>query len=378
MASRSPRPSMGIQPSQYSTTWRKVTGPPAPPKMTGGCGFCTGFGNDRLGEKQIVVAVERGFVHRPQGLGGEDALTGDLAPLDGGHRGAHRPVPVAPTPYRKRPPESTSMEVVCLSALIGWCLPTRQMPVPTLAGRRRSGRGKRDNGPIVRQYMSGEVAATGYGVRRVSGIWVCLATQNDRTHAVRGQRRACGPDRAIRREDDATMCIARRTSTITHPSTVRDDAASSRDDGNSLTTMSRRSPDLLTENSPPSGPVHDRGGAPRADRLRDQISGARSAVRASIPITALPALIAQSGQYRLALAPRTGCDPTARDGDDRWLLLARVHGLYRKARADARPGRGRCVQRGRLVGRPDRAGGFGAVPDVAALGEAVACYTEGS
>ena len=45
------RPWIGIHPSQYSTTWRNVTGPPAPPIRIGGCGVATGFGQLHDGEK---------------------------------------------------------------------------------------------------------------------------------------------------------------------------------------------------------------------------------------------------------------------------------------------------------------------------------------
>ena len=45
------RPWIGIHPSQYSTTWRNVTGPPAPPMRIGGCGVATGLGQLHDGEK---------------------------------------------------------------------------------------------------------------------------------------------------------------------------------------------------------------------------------------------------------------------------------------------------------------------------------------
>ena len=41
---------IGIQPSQNSMTRSKVRGP-SPPMTTGGCGFCTGFGQDQIGSK---------------------------------------------------------------------------------------------------------------------------------------------------------------------------------------------------------------------------------------------------------------------------------------------------------------------------------------
>ena len=42
---------IGIQPSPNSTTRSKVFSP-SPPMMTGGCGFCSGFGSDQIRSKR--------------------------------------------------------------------------------------------------------------------------------------------------------------------------------------------------------------------------------------------------------------------------------------------------------------------------------------
>ena len=75
------RPWIGIQPSQYSTTWRNVTGPPAPPMMIGGCGSHTGLGQLHDGREADVLAVEGRLLLGPQLAHRQDVLAGDGPPL---------------------------------------------------------------------------------------------------------------------------------------------------------------------------------------------------------------------------------------------------------------------------------------------------------
>ena len=71
------RPWIGIQPSQYSTTWRNVTGPPAPPMMIGGCGWRTGLGQLHDGEKRTYSPSNDAGVLGPQLADRQHVLAGD-------------------------------------------------------------------------------------------------------------------------------------------------------------------------------------------------------------------------------------------------------------------------------------------------------------
>ena len=71
------RPWIGIHPSQYSTTWRNVIGPPAPPMMIGGCGLATGLGQLHDGEKLTYSPSNDASSCGPQLAHGQDVLASD-------------------------------------------------------------------------------------------------------------------------------------------------------------------------------------------------------------------------------------------------------------------------------------------------------------
>ena len=143
------RPWIGIHPSQYSTTWRNVTGPPAPPMMIGGCGV-----GDRLRpaprRREVhVLAVERRLLLRPQLAHREHVLAGDRPPL----RRVDAVVlhlllvpPDADAEHDATARDSRSSVAIVLAWTIGSCWATSEMPVPrrsrsvTVAG---GGRGRR-------------------------------------------------------------------------------------------------------------------------------------------------------------------------------------------------------------------------------------------
>ena len=167
------RPWIGIQPSQYSMMWRNVTGPPAPPMITGGCGNCTGLGQLQLSVKLtwspsypaasshhspfIANTVSRTWARLERGSTPWFSISSSFQPT--------------PMPNRKRPLDTRSREATDLANVIGWCCATRQIPVPRLRRSVTAAAAARPtNGSSVRRYSSGSSVPPGHGVRRLVGM----------------------------------------------------------------------------------------------------------------------------------------------------------------------------------------------------------------
>ena len=176
------RPWIGIQPSQYSTTWRNVTGPPAPPMMIGGCGSLTGFGQLHDGENctcspskeasssvhsaRMARTCSRAIARRSAGSTPWCSISSTFHPT--------------PMPTSTRPPERRSSEAIVLASTIGSCWATSVMPVPRRSRSVTPAAAVRATyGSSVRRYSSGSSGPPGHGVRRLVGMCVCSVTHSD-------------------------------------------------------------------------------------------------------------------------------------------------------------------------------------------------------
>jgi hypothetical protein len=79
-----------------------------------------------------------------------------------------------PIPNTKRPPDSTSRLATALAVTMGSRCATRQIPVPSwMRSVTAAAAVRARNGSCVRLYSSGSSPPAGYGVRRLTGMWVC-------------------------------------------------------------------------------------------------------------------------------------------------------------------------------------------------------------
>ncbi len=211
------RPWIGIQPSQYSTTWRNVIGPPAPPITIGGYGVLTGLGQLHDGVKRtnspsndasslvhsscMASTFSRMMERRRDGSTPWFAISSMFHPT--------------PMPMESRPSESRSREAIVLASTIGSCWATSEMPVPS---RSRSvadaAAVSATYGSSVRLYSSGRGAPPGHGVARSVGMWVCSVTHSDsKPRCSSSTARSSGRiDRSVGKRR-APMCIVDDTTT---------------------------------------------------------------------------------------------------------------------------------------------------------------------
>ena len=86
----------------------------------------------------------------------------------------------APTPNRNRPPERWSTDAASLAVMMGSRSTTRQMPVPTLSSVvTMAAAVQATNGSSVWLYSGGSSPPAGYGVSRLTGMWVCSGNSSE-------------------------------------------------------------------------------------------------------------------------------------------------------------------------------------------------------
>ena len=177
------RPWIGIQPSQYSTTCRNVTGPPAPPMTTGGCGCWTGLGqlqparSGRTRRRTRPRPRVHSSLHREHLLAGHGAAPARidavvlhlvLVPADADAERPRGP----PRRGRARRPSSPGRSGRAGRRGRSRC---RAAAARVTAAAAVSA----TNGSSVRRYSSGRSGPPGHGVRRLAGMWVCSVTHSD-------------------------------------------------------------------------------------------------------------------------------------------------------------------------------------------------------
>ena len=141
----------GIHSSPYATT-RSSTFSPSPPTSTGGCGFCTGFGQHQIGSKSTMRPwysasswVQIAFMASTLSRMRRKRVSGSVPWFSISSR--FQP---APTPNRKRPPEMWSSVATSFAVTIGSRSITRQTPVPSFSRSVRAPRPRQRHERIER------------------------------------------------------------------------------------------------------------------------------------------------------------------------------------------------------------------------------------
>ncbi len=177
------RPWIGIQPSQYSTMWRNVTGPPAPPMMIGGCGSLTGFGQLHDGGKltyspsneasscvhssRIASTFSRATERRRLGSTPWCSISSSFQPT---------PMPSSEAAAGQQVERGDRLGQHD-RVVLGDERDAGPEPQP-LGHRGRRGQTRRTGRACGGTPRAGS-APPGHGVRRLTGMWVCSVTHSD-------------------------------------------------------------------------------------------------------------------------------------------------------------------------------------------------------